>query len=162
MTTETITKPQVKAVEKPDVEAVEHRRGMWSDFDRFFARGFPMPRRLSRGLFGESWFPDIDVFDRDGAIVLRADLPGMKSEDIQVEVDRDLLTVSGKRHEEKEVKEQNYYHSERSTGEFSRTIRIPEGVAADAVTASYENGILEVIAPKPKGASNGATKIPVK
>jgi len=70
--------------------------------------------------------------------------------------------VSGKREEKSEVKEENYYCSERSTGEFSRTIRLPEGVSAESVEASYTDGVLEVTVPKPTQAETKSTKVPVK
>jgi HSP20 family protein len=138
---------------------------LWPDIERYFdrfMRGFPAPRRFARAWTPEGWFPDIDVFEREGKLVLRADLPGVKSEDIDVTVEGDLLTVAGKREEEKEVKEENYYCSERSFGEFSRTIRMPEGVTAESVEAAYADGVLEVTVPKPAKAEAKTTKIPVK
>jgi HSP20 family protein len=146
----------VSVIERP-------RRMALADIDRHFdqfMRAFP--RRFSRTWATEAWLPEIDVFEREGKIVLRADLPGMKTDDIEVTVEGDLLTVSGKRAEEKEVKEENYYYSERSRGEFSRSIRLPEGVSADAVEASYKDGVLEVTATKPVQTEATTTKVPVK
>jgi HSP20 family protein len=148
----------VSVIERP-------RRPLWPDVERYFdrfMRGFPTSRRFSRTLTTEGWLPEIDVFERDGKLVVRADLPGMKSEDIDVTVAGDLLTVSGKREEEKEVKEEHYYCSERSTGEFTRTIRLPEGVTAESVEASYADGVLEVTVPRPATAEAKTTKVPVK
>jgi HSP20 family protein len=136
-----------------------------ADIDRYFdqfMRVFPIPRRFARAWGTEGWLPEIDVFEREGKVFLRADLPGMKTDDIEVTVEGDVLTVSGKRAEEKEVKEENYYYSERSRGEFSRSIRLPEGVSADAVEASYADGVLEVTVPKPTQAEAKTTKVPVK
>lgn len=141
------------------------RRTLFPDVERYFdrfMRGFPAPRRFARPWATEGWFPDIDVFEREGKLFLRADLPGMKTEDIDVTVEGDLLTVSGKRDEEKEIKEENFYCSERSSGEFTRTIRLPEGVSAESVEASYADGVLEVIVPKPTLAETKTTKVPVK
>ena len=89
-------------------------------------------------------------------------MPGMKAEDIDVTVEGDLLRVSGKREEGKEIKEENYYCCERSSGEFSRTIRLPEGASAESVEASYTDGVLEVTVPKPTQAETKSTKVPVK
>jgi len=142
-----------------------HRRPLWPDVERYFdrfMRGFPAPRRLARAWSAEGWLPEIDVFEREGKIVLRADVPGIKADDIDVTVEGDLLTVRGKREDEKEVKEENYYCSERSSGEFSRTIRLPEGVSAESVGASYTDGVLEVSVPKPQQAETKTTKVPVK
>lgn len=106
--------------------------------------------------------PDIDVFEREGKVVVRADLPGMKREDMQVTVEGDLLTIKGRREEEKEVKEEDYYCSERSTGEFSRTMRLPEAATAEAIEAKYEDGVLEVTVPKPASPESKAKTVTVK
>ena len=110
----------------------------------------------------EEWFPDIDIFERDDRIVIRADVPGMNAEDIEVSVEGDILTISGRREEEKEVKEEDYYCCERSSGEFSRTVRLPAGVTAEQVQAHYENGVLEVSVPRPAPAERRAEKVPIK
>jgi HSP20 family protein len=132
-------------------------------FDRI-ARGFtPRAFRLWPRLWaGEEWLPDIDVFEREGKIVVRADLPGMKREDIQVAVEGDLLTIKGRREEAKEVKEEDYYCSERSTGEFSRTMRLPEGASTEAVDARYEDGVLEVTVPRPAAPESKSKTVTVK
>jgi HSP20 family protein len=106
--------------------------------------------------------PDVDVFEKDGNVVVRTDLPGLRPEDIDVSVEGDVLTIKGHREEEKEVKEEDYYCSERATGDFVRTVRLPEGVTADKVEAHYENGVLEVTVPKPAASVTAAVKVPVK
>jgi HSP20 family protein len=153
--------------DRPGVSVLDRPRRTWTDVERYFdrlMRGFPpwTARRGGRPTFLEGWFPDIDVFERDDKIVLRADLPGMKSEDIDVSLAGDLLTVSGRRQEATEVKEENYYCSERSTGEFSRTIRLPEGVVADDVQATYTDGVLEVTVPRPPQSTAETKRVPVK
>jgi HSP20 family protein len=132
-------------------------------FDRI-ARGFTSSafRLWPRPWAGEEWLPDVDVFERNGKIVVRADLPGIKREDIQVTVESDLLTIKGRREEENEVKEEDYYYSQRSTGEFSRTMRLPEGVGVEAVEAKYEDGVLEVTVPRPAVPERQAKKVAVK
>ncbi len=97
----------------------------------------------------EAWAPDIDVFERDGKLVVQAELPGMKREDIAVEVQDNTLIISGKRQEEREVREENYYCAERARGEFSRAISLPEGADANAIQATYKDGVLEVTVPMP-------------
>src|SRR5512132_4665837 len=87
------------------------------DMERYFDRrmrdfaAWPF-RRLRRSVI-EAWFPDIDVFEREGKVVIRADLPGMRPEDVDVTVEGDLLTIKGRREEEGEIEEENYYSSER-------------------------------------------------
>ena len=110
----------------------------------------------------EEWLPDVDMFRRDGNLLIRADVPGIKPEDLEGTVEGDLLTIKGHREEEKEVKEEDYYCSERARGEFRRTIRLPEGVTADEIEAHRENGVLEVTIPAPRAAEEKAVKIPVK
>ncbi len=145
----------------------EHKRplGLWPDeLDRFFdraMRGFRPRRRFLRGFPAlwreEAWMPDMDVFDREGKTVMRLDLPGIRREDIEVEVQGDTLVIRGHREEEKEVKEEHYYCAERATGEFSRAITLPEGVLAESIDATYQDGILEVVIPKPAATETPAS-----
>src|SRR3990172_2799960 len=138
----------------PEVPVRQRRRRalvVWPEMERGLDRlmhftpfGF---RRWPRLWPAEEWLPETDVLERDGKIVVRIDLPGMKAADIEVTVEADLLTVSGKREEEKEVKEEEYYCCERSYGEFTRTVRLPEAVKVDAIEAKYENCVLEVTSP---------------
>jgi HSP20 family protein len=140
---------------------------LWEDFDRFFERPlglFPRRRLLLPELRkAEGWIPDMDVFERNGNTVVRVDLPGMKREDVQVTVEKDMLLIRGHREEEKEVKEDDYYCSERATGDFSRGISLPEGVTTDQIQATYNDGVLEVVVPKPAaGEKEKTVQVPVK
>lgn len=107
------------------------------------------------------WSPRIDLEQRDDALVLHADLPGVKQDDIQLNLENDILTVSGERKEERKEKKGRTYHSERSYGAFSRSIRLPEGVDADQVKASFKDGVLDVEVPLPKQARSGARRIAI-
>lgn len=133
-------------------------------FDRFMRElpAWPLRGWRWRRPVMEAWLPDIDVFEREGKVVVRADVPGMKAENLEVTVDGDLLTIKGRREEEKEVKEENYYCAERSFGEFSRTVRLPEGVAAEAIEASCADGVLEVTIPRPAAPEAKSIKVQVK
>jgi HSP20 family protein len=149
--------------------AVEQRKprrllGWPEDFERYFDQRLgEWPFRFwRRPAEAEAWMPDVDVFEKNGKVVIRTDLPGMRPEDIDVSVEGDLLTIKGHREEEKEVKEEDYYCSERATGDFLRTVRLPEGAAPDKVDAHYENGVLEVTIPKPVAKGEAAVKVPVK
>lgn len=148
------------------VEARKPRRllGWPEDFERYFDRRFRDWPLLFRRRAAEpgAWVPDVDVFEKDGKIVVRTDLPGMRSEDIAVSIEGDVLTIKGHREEEKEVKEENYFCSERATGDFVRSVRLPEGVTAEGVEARCENGVLEVTIPKPAGSPAATVKVPVK
>jgi HSP20 family protein len=101
----------------------------------------------------------MDLVERDGNLVLRADLPGMDRDDIDIEVKDRVLTVSGERKYEHEDKREGFYRVERSFGRFSRALRLPRGVDASAVSASFDRGVLEVTVPKP--TEPAATKIAI-
>ncbi|HVW47335.1 MAG TPA: Hsp20/alpha crystallin family protein [Solirubrobacterales bacterium] len=105
------------------------------------------------------WVPAVDLVERDGQLVLRADLPGMDRDDIDVQVKDGVLTVSGERKYENENKGEGFYRVERSFGRFSRSLRLPRGVDASAVSASFDRGVLEVTVPKPSRPT--ATKIEI-
>lgn len=109
------------------------------------------------------WAPAIEVFEKEDKFVVKAELPGMKEEDIDISVIGDTLTIKGERKAESEVKEEDYYCCERSYGSFSRSIAVPSNVDAKKIEASYEDGVLEVILPKapevkPKKISVSAKK----
>jgi len=94
------------------------------------------------------WAPAIEMFEKDDKFMVKAELPGMKEEDIDVSVVGDTLTIKGERKAESEVKEEDYYCCERSYGSFTRSITLPSSVDAKNIEASYENGVLEVSLPK--------------
>jgi HSP20 family protein len=94
------------------------------------------------------WMPAVDVFEKEDKFVVKAELPGMKEEDIDVSVVGDTLSIKGEKKTETEVKEEDYYRSERSYGSFYRSIPIPSNVDAGKIEASFEDGVLEVALPK--------------
>ncbi|MBE0431125.1 MAG: Hsp20/alpha crystallin family protein [Dehalococcoidia bacterium] len=109
------------------------------------------------------WAPALDVFEKEDKFVVKAELPGMQEEDIDISVTGDTLTIRGERKAETEVKEEDYYCCERSYGSFSRSIAVPSNVDAQKIEASYEDGVLEVSLPKipevkPKKVSISAKK----
>jgi HSP20 family protein len=102
----------------------------------------------------------MELFERDGKFVVRTELPGMKREDITVEVTDHTLTIAGERKAEKEVKEKDYYRCERSYGSFRRAITLPATVDKAQIAATYKDGMLEITLPKTKGQE--AAKIAVQ
>ncbi|MBI4339105.1 MAG: Hsp20/alpha crystallin family protein [Chloroflexi bacterium] len=135
-----------------------------NDFDRFFERvmgGFGLRSwRVRPWLWqGDGWMPEIDVVQEEDKIIVRADLPGMRREDIQVHVEGDTLFIQGCREEKKEMKREDYYRAERAAGEFYRAIRLPKDTDPSALQATYKDGVLEVVAPAPKAAI--ARRVPV-
>jgi HSP20 family protein len=98
---------------------------------------------------GSRWMPATDIVESDGEYVLTADLPGMSEKDVKIEVENNVLTVSGERRSEHEDKRAGYHRLERSFGSFARSVNLPEGVNTDDIEASFENGVLSVHIPKP-------------
>ncbi len=107
-----------------------------------------------------SWVPAVDVSETDDNILVKAELPGMESKDIDVSVQGDILVIKGEKKEEKESKEENFHRIERRRGTFARSIRIPVPVDPDNITAQYDKGVLTVTLPKKE--ENKAKQIEVK
>jgi HSP20 family protein len=112
--------------------------------------------RLFNTLFdaGESadqrWVPAMDLVEGDDHFLLKADLPGLGEDDVSIEIQDNTLTVSGERKAEHETREDGWYRVERSFGRFNRSLTLPEGVDADAVSAEFDKGVLSVRIPKPE------------
>jgi len=107
------------------------------------------------------WVPAMDLVETDDAFVLRADLPGMTQDDVKLEIEDSVLTVSGERKAEHETKQEGFYRLERAFGAFSRSLTLPKGIQADAVSAAFTNGVLEVRIPKPEQAKPRRIEIAV-
>jgi HSP20 family protein len=122
-------------------------------FEDFGFGGGLSPRiELGRTRFGETaWAPDIDVVEREGKVIIRADLPGLKRDEVQLEIRDNALWLSGERRQEQEQREEGYYRMERSYGSFCRAVPLPEGVDVDKAQASFRDGVLEVTVPVPPG-----------
>ena len=108
------------------------------------------------------WMPQIDVLEKDNQLMLHADLPGTREEDIKIRIDDGVLTVSGERTNELGQDENGVHRRERSFGSFSRSIVLPEGVDPEAVQASFDNGVLEVTVPLPKGKATTGHAVPIR
>ena len=99
---------------------------------------------------GRRWVPPVDLVEAEDHFVLKADLPGLSEGDVNIEVQDGTLTISGERKAEHEEREEGYYRVERAFGGFSRSLTLPKGIDASAVTAEFDNGVLEVRIPKPE------------
>ena len=97
----------------------------------------------------QRWTPAMDLVEVDDHFVLKADLPGLSEGDVSIEVNDNVLTVAGERKSEHESRERGFYRVERAYGSFRRTLTLPEGVDADAISAKFDRGVLEVSIPKP-------------
>jgi HSP20 family protein len=91
--------------------------------------------------------PAMDVFEKDGKLHVHTELPGLTEKDVEITADTDALTISGEKREHSEVKEDNYYRSERTYGKFSRQVALPAGADINAITAKFKAGVLEVEVP---------------
>jgi HSP20 family protein len=121
----------------------------WDPFRDLTALQNEVNRLFSRAGGGDvaerqSWTPAIDVVETDHAIVLKAELAGIKPEDINIEVQDNVLTLSGERRFEEEVKEDKFYRIERRYGSFSRSLALPPTADESKVDATYENGVLQI------------------
>jgi HSP20 family protein len=125
--------------------------------DRFFGTALPTPRPALR-----RWLPALDVVEQADGYLVRADLPGLGEDDVSIAVENDVLTVSGERKSEHEESKEGYRRIERAFGSFSRSLRLPEGVDADAVSASFEKGVLEISIPKPEARKPRRVEITAK
>jgi len=96
------------------------------------------------------WIPAMDLVEEDDNFVLRADLPGVREEDVNIELEDNVLTISGERKAEHEDRKEGYYRVERAVGAFSRSLTLPEGVDPERIEAQFENGVLTVRIPKPE------------
>jgi HSP20 family protein len=111
---------------------------------------------------GGVWSPAIDLVESDEALEFRADVPGMKPEEIKIELEGDVLTISGEHEETKEEKDEQYVRRERRYGSFSRSMRVPAGIDPDKIEASCHDGVLEVKVPKPAEAESKKVTIKPK
>ncbi len=98
-----------------------------------------------------TWYPAVDMFENDDSFVIKAELPGMEKKDISVDVKDRVLTLTGERNHDNEVKEKNYYRRERSYGKFQRSFMLPADVDPDKIKADFKNGLLKIEVPKPEG-----------
>ena len=118
-----------------------------------------LPTSESLGL--SMWAPEVEVFERQGELVVQADLPGLTKDDIKLDVTDTAITIDGERRQEHEETEEGYYRSERSYGRFSRRIPLPDGVDIDTAKAQFRDGVLEVTfaAPERKGLKSRKLEI---
>jgi len=139
-------------------------RRMMGDMDRLFGAfgGASILPRVDESFERTFWAPQIDVFERGNELVIHADLPGLREEDLRITADRGLLTISGQRTQERTNEQQGgMRYSERSFGSFQRSVALPEGTDTDQIRASFENGVLEVTAPIPEQARSKGREIPI-
>ena len=129
-------------------EPVGELSSLQDDMNRLFNTFFDTPTAGNGTV--RRWIPAMDLVEAEDHFVLKADLPGLAEDDVHIDVEGDVLTVSGERKAEHEDKREGYVRVERSYGSFRRSLTLPEGIDAEAVQATFENGVLEVRIPKPE------------
>jgi HSP20 family protein len=135
-----------------------------SVFDDFgLGRSWLVPRG-SRTLRAnlDMWTPEVEFYQQNNEFVVRADLPGLKREDISVDITDDEVTIAGERRKEQESERGGVYRSERSYGSFSRTIRLPEGAMTDQAKATFKDGVLEIKMPAPPDQVTRGRRLDIK
>ena len=145
-------------------------RQISDDMDRMLEHlfdGFGLGRRSgllesSRGGGQISWSPRIEAFQKDDKFVVRAELPGVKREDVNVSISDEAVTIEGQRKHEQREEREGFYHSEWSYGSFSRTIPLPEGAIVDNADASFRDGVLQITIPAPPTGVKQQRRIDIK
>lgn len=135
---------------------------MERQFENLFGRPFSMWSPIRRFITPEAFAPSVDIYEEDGNVVLKAELPGVSKEDVEVNLTDHLLTISAEKKKEEKVEEKNFYRQERYYGSFTRSFEIPTEVQADQVKAKFQDGVLEVRLPKTEEAKKKAQKVPVE
>ena len=135
---------------------------MRDDMDRLFEEVFGRSKSGKDLLDSRGWAPLVDMLNQPEEIVVRAQVPGMEKENINVAVSNGTLTISGERKAEEEVKEEDYYYSEHLFGKFNRTIELPTAVNSEKIRANLKNGILEVHLPKAEEVKPKAVPINIE
>src|SRR5437764_9858149 len=131
-------------------EPVRELNTLQSEMNRLFNTLFdtPAPNGGTSGV--RRWIPAMDLVETDDGFVLRTDLPGLSEGDVNVELEDNVLTVSGERKSEHEERKEGYYRVERASGSFSRSLTLPEGVDPEGIKAGFDRGVREGRIPKPE------------
>jgi HSP20 family protein len=130
---------------------------------RFFGEGYePFKTPTEENWSLATWAPTCDIFETDNEIVVKAELPEVKNEDVRVTIDNNMLTIRGERKFSEETKKDSYHRMERSYGEFFRSFTLPQFIDATKVGAEFKNGILRITLPKREEAKPKQLEVKVK
>jgi HSP20 family protein len=132
-------------------EPVRELNTIQNEMNRLFNTLFDSPAPVQSGPTAmRRWIPAMDLVETEADFVLRSDLPGLSEQDVNIELEDKVLTISGERKAEHEEHKEGYYRVERASGAFSRSLTLPEGVDPEGVRASFDRGVLEVRIAKPE------------
>ncbi len=129
--------------------------------NRLFEDSLLRSQTGEEGLTLGAWSPAVDLHEQPDKIVLRADLPGVRSDQIHLKVENSTLTLSGERRFEKNIEKENYHRAERQYGTFVRSFSLPASVDSDSIRAEHRDGVLEITLPKLEGSKPKDIKIQV-
>ena len=156
---------------KQDIKKVHpvHTLTPFEEMDRFFESQFPLEWRRPFHFTRPSWsklgepfegkIPNVDVIDRDGEIVVKAELPGVDKKDLDISVTKNTVTIKGSTHHEEKEEKGDYYRSEMSHGSYLRTLSLPSDVNEDKAKADYKDGVLKLTLPKMEKSKRRTLKI---
>jgi HSP20 family protein len=130
-------------------------------FGRTFGPSFSRDFGKLANLEGSLWSPQVEVLERGNQLIVRADLPGLTKDDVDVDITDDSIVIRGERRQETEENEEGYYRSERNYGSFYREIPLPEGVNANEAKANFRNGLLEITMPASERQARGRRRIEI-
>ena len=123
---------------------------MQSRIDRMFSNPYWLTGRMDDDTNMGRWNPAVDLYEKNDHFVIKAELPGVDKKDIAIDLKDRVLTLSGERSHENEVKKENYYRKERSYGKFQRAFTLPADVDSDKIKAEFKDGLLQIEIPKPE------------
>ena len=141
---------------RPFGELSSFRKEMDRLWDRFVGET-PLART-----FGEAWSPSVDISETKDSLIVKADLPGLEAEDVNVSISGEVLTIKGEKKAEEEEKDEHYHCVERYSGSFQREFRLISGVKADKIEATFDKGVLRVTLPKVEEAKKKEIEVKVK
>jgi HSP20 family protein len=153
---------EVMVPEKAELVSPFEEMERW--FGDFFNRPFFSPMWMPRFNLPrmQQVTPSLDIYEEEDAVVVKAELPGIGKEDVEVDISDDLLTISGEKKAEEKLERKDYHRIERSYGSFSRSVRLPGEVLSDQAKASFKDGVLEVRIPKTEAAKQKRRKIEIE
>ena len=138
------------------------KRSLDNQFENFFS-GYPFVKNLP-SLMGKQfqpWKPEIDVYETDKEVIVEANIPGCDKKDIKINVENNMLTISGEKKEEKEIKKKNFYQKEQRMGSFYRSVGLPGYSDVSRPKAGYDKGVLKIVFPKTALAHIKSKKIEI-
>ncbi len=150
---------------KKETSAISPFEDIERRFEEFFHRPFPMmgaPWLTHWAERADEVSPSVDIYEEGGEVVLKAEIPGMKKEDIHVDITDRTVTISGEKRKEEKIERKDYVHLERSYGSFVRSFQLPSEVATDKARAIFKEGVLEVRVPRTEEAARKTRQVVVE